>query len=80
MAGEPQRDLEDLRDPTSGRLVPRNTDEWNRIRAALGWPLIWEPQQTSGNLADSIGSFASSPKYLQSVDGWTRKGRDLNGR
>lgn len=69
-------------DATSSKVVPASDTEWAAIRAAAGAPAgacthIWQAQEASGNLADSVGTKAltafSTPLYQQTVAGWTRK-------
>lgn len=69
------------RDSTSGIYCPANATEWGLMMAAV--PLVsgnptglWLCQETSGNLADSIGAnplvVAGTPTFRQANTGWTR--------
>lgn len=63
-------------DATSGKYVPSSVAQWAAIGAAA--PVsIHLCQESSGNLADSVGSLIltplGSPTYQQAVSGWTRK-------
>jgi hypothetical protein len=73
-------------DATSGIAVPANASEWSTFIAenelSVAAPdSLWLCQETSGNLADSIGSLAltalGSPAYNASVSGWSRKAVQL---
>lgn len=70
-------------DPASGKACPTNATEWTAFLAAKGLSIappagLWLMQESSGNLADSIGSvslapFGSpTPSYRRAVTGWTR--------
>ena len=70
------------RDNSSGILVPRNALEWSIVLEVAdvtsgGPSAVWLLQETSGNPADSVGSFTltagASLSYQQSVTGWARK-------
>lgn len=68
------------KDATSGWALPANADEWTALLAgtSISNPsLLWLCQESSGNLADSIGSnvgvATASLSYLQNVSGWFRK-------
>ncbi|HEX4493777.1 MAG TPA: hypothetical protein VH914_21425 [Acidimicrobiia bacterium] len=70
------------RDATSGWFVPANAIEWGYLLQDTGVPNpshTWECQETSGSLADSIGSTslalhnAGGFSYNNSVTGWARK-------
>lgn len=69
-------------DATSSKYVPASSAEWSRLLADAGISnggpsSLWLCQESSGNLADSIGSVtltaAGSPGYQQAVTGWSRK-------
>lgn len=72
------------RDAASGVYCPANATEWSIVMAVAGIPtggpfLLWLCQESSGSLADSVGTFtgtaAGSPlTYRQAVSGWTRLG------
>jgi hypothetical protein len=73
-------------DATSGIAVPSSGSQWSAFLAANSLSIaapdsLWLCQETSGNLADSIGSLAlvpnASPSYNQSVTGWSRKAVQL---
>ncbi len=70
-------------DLASGKAVPTNTTEWMDLIAARslgGAPpsSVWQMQESTGNLADSIGSVTLSPlnlpTYTNVISGWTRVG------
>src|SRR6185295_13988613 len=70
-------------DATSGIAVPANATEWNSFRSynklSIANPnSLWLCQESSGNLADSIGALtltaASGPTYRNAVAGWSRFG------
>lgn len=76
------------RDATSNKVVPASASEWASIRSLAGVTAgacthIWQMQEASGNLADSIGSNTltafSTPLYQQTITGWTRKAIRLDG-
>ena len=64
------------RDAASGIYVPATSSEWSSLGLTAPGNL-WLCQESSGNLADSIGSISltavNGPTYQQSVSGWTRK-------
>jgi len=72
------------RDSTSGIYCPANAAEWATVMTVAGITsggpsLLWNCQESSGNLADSIGTFTGTVSgtpvtYQQAVTGWTRKG------
>jgi hypothetical protein len=69
------------KDATSGWYVPANATEWGKLLEGTGVSNPtnrWLSQETSGNLADSIGSVAlvqnNGASYNNSVTGWSRKG------
>ncbi len=72
-------------DATSGKACPADSTEWAALIASLGLTgvvavpnSVWLCQETSGDLADSVGLLTlpdvGSPLYDQSVTGWARKG------
>lgn len=70
------------RDATSGIYVPASATEWTNFRSynslsAANPNSLWLCQESSGNIADSIGSLtlnaSSTPLYQQTVTGWSRK-------
>ncbi len=75
-------------DATSGKMVPASDAEWAAVRAAAGVAAgsvrsIWQMQEISGNLADSVGGKTltafSTPLYSQTISGWSRKAIRLDG-
>jgi uncharacterized repeat protein (TIGR01451 family) len=69
-------------DATSGIYAPANAGEWTSLLSFAGVPagnpsLVWNLQEASGNVADSIGSFTGTvtgaPTYEAAVTGWSRK-------
>lgn len=65
------------KDATSGIYVPETSAEWTAL--SLTAPAdLWLTQESSGNLADSIGSVTltanASPSYSNAITGWTRVG------
>ena len=68
-------------DATSGKYIPQTAAEWTTLLAGSGIPnpsLLWRCQETSGTLADSIGSFtgtipSGAPTYANAVPGWSSK-------
>jgi len=74
------------RDATSGIYTPANATEWTTFMTAVGLSALGNPnslyncQEASGNLADSIGALALTAAgtpaqgYQQAVTGWSRKG------
>lgn len=71
------------KDTVSGRRVPVSSAEWDnlitRYSLAVAAPTsLWGFQETSGSIADAIGSLTltanGTPGYDQAVTGWTRKG------
>jgi hypothetical protein len=69
-------------DATSLKGVPQTVSEYTAAGFAAPTS-IWLMQETSGNLADSVGSrhFAqlnSGAAYNQTIAGWTRKGLNVN--
>lgn len=69
-------------DAASGKPVPASAQEWTNFRTANGLAIanpsyLHLCQESSGNLADSIGSLTltanASPLYQQTVSGWSRK-------
>jgi hypothetical protein len=69
-------------DAASGIAVPASATEWTDFIAANGLSVavpdhLWLCQETSGDLADSIGVVPMSVvnmSYQTAVTGWTRKG------
>lgn len=70
-------------DPASGKAVPANTTEWMELIAARGLGVappasLWQMQEATGSLADSIGSVTLNPlnlpTYTNVIPGWTRVG------
>jgi hypothetical protein len=70
-------------DATSGIAVPANTTQWSAFIAANALTIstpdsIYLCQESSGNLADSAGSFTLTATgtlgYQQNAAGWARKG------
>jgi hypothetical protein len=68
-------------DSSSGRPVPATSIEWSNLLEGTGLPTpssLWLMQETSGNVADSIGTrtgtASSGMTYQVSASGWTRKG------
>src|SRR5262249_36976404 len=68
------------KDATSDRFVPQSAAEWTSLLSGSGIAspdLLWLCQESSGNLADSIGSYTGtttgSPTYRNSVTGWSAK-------
>lgn len=69
------------RDATSLKYVPASAAQWAAAVAVAGLPgspvSSWGFQESSGNIADAIGSAtltaAGLPAYQQAVAGWTRK-------
>lgn len=74
------------KDATSGIRVPASSTEWTNFLAYHGISVsvasLWLCQESSGNLADSIGSLTltanGTPLYSQAVSGWTRLGVGFN--
>lgn len=75
------------KDATSGKYVPASATDWANVRTAAGLAAgaiqsIWQMQEASGNLADSVNSKTltafSTPQYQQAVTGWTRTAIGLN--
>lgn len=71
------------KDAASGIYVPANAAEWASVMSAAGISsggpsLLWSLQETSGNVADSIGAFTGAASgtltYSSAVAGWTRVG------
>ena len=72
------------RDATSNKYAPANATEWAAVLAVAGISsggpsLLWNCQEASGNLADSIGTFTGTVTgtpiaYQQAVAGWSRFG------
>jgi hypothetical protein len=67
------------RDATSGFYCPANLAEWNELLANTGIlppSLVWDCQDTSGALVDSIGGHSGTahgaPQYGVTVSGWSR--------
>jgi hypothetical protein len=69
-------------DPASGWLMPANAAEWSTLLSGTGIAApshLYLAQDSSGNLADSIGTApmtvaGSGLTYQDSVSGWSRKG------
>lgn len=69
------------RDSTSLKYAPANLAEWNTVLAVAGVgsgppASVWNMQEASGSVFDSIGSItlgSNMPTYQSSVTGWTRK-------
>ena len=68
-------------DPTSKKAVPTSTAEWNDLIRAHGLNIfapssVWQMQEMSGPLSDSIDIVAlmpsGVPRYRQMVTGWSR--------
>ena len=70
------------RDATSGWFIPSTATEWTNLLSGTGLPNpghAWQMQETSGNLADSLGSTSLTASgtgvtYNSTQSGWTRKG------
>ncbi|MDB4955979.1 MAG: rhsA [Myxococcales bacterium] len=71
------------RDATSGWFAPASNTEWTNLLTGTGLSNpsnLWLMQETSGSLANSIGSSSFTvhgtplPGYAQSKTGWSRKG------
>ena len=78
------------RDPTSGILVPASPEEWAVVLAHAGIAspppdAIWQCEEASGDLADSIGEFSPTAAqgavegipdvaYQEAVAGWGADG------
>jgi hypothetical protein len=72
------------KDATSNIYTPLTLADWTTTLAVAGITSgnpgsAWSMQETSGNLADSIGArtftqLGTAPTYAQTVPGWTRKG------
>jgi hypothetical protein len=69
-------------DASSNKAVPADSTEWDAFRSANSLAVatpnsLWLCQESSGNLADSIGSLtltaAGTCNYQQTVTGWERK-------
>jgi hypothetical protein len=69
------------KDATSGILTPANRAEWDQVMVyagiSSGGPsFVYQMQEASGNLLDSIGgatlTVAGAPSYRQAVAGWSR--------
>ncbi len=72
-------------DSSSRKYVPASTAEWNELLTGLGINApssVWLCQESSGTLADSIGSLTLTASgglsYQQTAAGWTRKGVKLS--
>jgi YD repeat-containing protein len=74
------------RDATSGWYVPASSTEWSELLAGtdISAPTdLWECQETSGSLSDSIGTTSlaltnnGGASYSQTVAGWSRKALSL---
>jgi RHS repeat-associated protein len=70
------------RDATSQWFVPQSSTEWSELLIGTGISNptnMWKVQETSGSLADSIGTATLTAtnnggmSYAQTVSGWTRK-------
>lgn len=70
-------------DATALKYAPSSAAEWALFKTAAGLSTngpssLWNCQETSSNLADSIGTnpllTANAPLYKQTVSGWSRKG------
>lgn len=74
-------------DSTSGKAVPTNSTEWLSFLALAGSLIpppqhVWQMQEVSGTLADSIGTnvlTVSNATYNKTITGWTRKAVGGNG-
>lgn len=74
------------KDATSGIRCPANGTEQTDLLTCKGVvgtaSLIWGLQESSGNLADGVGSKTGnkvgSPLYQQTESGWSRKGIDFD--
>ena len=73
------------RDATSGWYVPASATEWGYLLEGTGIANpgnLWLSQESSGSLADSIGSASlapsTNPLYQQTVSGWSRKAVGAN--
>ena len=75
------------RDATSHWFVPQDSTEWTALLEGTGIPNptnLWQCQESSGNLADSIGTATLTAhnnggmSYAQSVSGWSRKAVKLS--
>ena len=71
-------------DATSGWYVPASATEWSELLEGTGFANpsdLWLMQETSGSLADSIGSssvtIAGTVSFGVTASGWTRKGVKL---
>jgi len=68
-------------DATSGWYVPASSAEWTELLAGTGLSapsFLWLCQESSGNIADSIGGVTLTANgggvfYQQSISGWSRK-------
>jgi hypothetical protein len=76
------------RDSTSGWYTPASAAEWATLLQGTGIAApshIWQLQESSGQLADSVGSATltnASMSYRTNVSGWSRKAMsslDING-
>lgn len=74
-------------DATSLKYVPADASQWTTVMAAAsiasGNPTsLWEAQEASGDLADTIGSNTltafSNPQYQVAIAGWTRQAVHLD--
>lgn len=81
VAGDPFAGI--ARDAASLVYFPENASQWTQFRSAAGLSIdnpdhLHLCQESSGNLADSIGSLTLSavgtPAYQQNATGYTRKG------
>jgi YD repeat-containing protein len=74
------------RDATSGWFVPQNASEWTELLTGTGIPNptnLWLLQETSGSLADSIGTASLAAhnsggmSYNNAINGWSRRALEL---